>query len=150
MKDIEVRFVEEPDADRIRICVTGPADDPELRSLLDRIIREAGRKLTVFDGEGAVRALAADEIVSASVMGKLISVFTESGTYYMKTPLQNLESMLDSRSFLRISRFEIVNLRKVVRYEFDFRGLLRIELSNGTDAWVSRRNISRIRKLLSE
>ena len=152
-KDIEIGFREDPEAERIRIDVVGPERSEEVETLLDRIglaVRQAGTTLTVFDGEGAVRTLAAEEIVSTSVMGKLVSVSTETGTYYVKTPLQTLERMLDDRGFLRISRFELVNLRKVVRYEFGLRGLLRIDLANGTSTWASRRNISVIRKILSE
>ena len=56
--------------------------------------------------------------------------------------------MLDKKHFLRISRFEIVNLNKVLRYDFTLAGTLRLELAGGIETWASRRCIPAIRKRL--
>ena len=59
-----------------------------------------------------------------------------------------MEKLL-GRSFLRISRFELVNLRKVRKYDFTIIGTLRIEFKNGMGTWASRRYIPLIKERLS-
>ena len=54
-----------------------------------------------------------------------------------------------SRSFLRVSRFEIVNLKMVRKYDFTLAGTLRIEFENGMETWASRRYIPIIKERLT-
>ena len=54
-----------------------------------------------------------------------------------------------SRKFLRISRFELINLSKVKKYDFTIGGTLRIEFENGMETWASRRYIPIIRERLT-
>ena len=62
--------------------------------------------------------------------------------------MQNMEKLL-SDMFLRVSRFEIVNLARVSKYDFTVVGTLRIEFENGTETWASRRYIPLIKERLS-
>ena len=75
-------------------------------------------------------------------------IITGDGSWYTRQTLQSLENMLDKNHFLRISRFEIVNLNKVLRYDFTLAGTLRLELAGGIETWASRRCIPAIRKRL--
>ena len=75
-------------------------------------------------------------------------IVTASGVYSIKQPLQNIEKRL-GRSFLRISRFEIINLKRVRKYDFTIIGTLRIEFENGMETWASRRYIPLIKERLS-
>ena len=54
-----------------------------------------------------------------------------------------------SEKFLRVSRFEIINLDMVRKYDFTLGGTLRIELENGMETWASRRYIPLIKERLS-
>ena len=73
----------------------------------------------------------------------------ENVRYSVKRSLQSIEEMLDSRRFIRISRYEIINIAKVKQYDFTLKGALRIEFKNGLEAWASRRSIPVIRRMLS-
>ena len=48
--------------------------------------------------------------------------------------LQDIEAALNPSTFLRVSRYDIVNLQKVERFDFSVSGTLRIELQNGWEA----------------
>ena len=89
-----------------------------------------------------------EEIVFVSADGKSVRVTATSGIYCAKQSLQSIEEML-SLSFLRVSRFEIINLKKVRKYDFTLVGTLRIEFNNGMETWASRRYIPLIRQRLS-
>ena len=52
--------------------------------------------------------------------------------------------------FLRISRYEIVNLRKVKRFDFTITGTLRVEMEDDTETWASRRFIPAIKERLQK
>ena len=129
------------------MLVRAPAEDGEVAALLE-LLGAPPDTVTVFDGSGLIRALAADQIVSASVDGKLVNIVTEDGSWYTRRTLQSLEDALDARRFLRVSRYEIVNLTKVQRYDFTVAGTLRLELAGGMETWASRRCIPEIRRRL--
>ncbi|MER2235290.1 MAG: LytTR family DNA-binding domain-containing protein, partial [Candidatus Limivicinus sp.] len=88
------------------------------------------------------------EIILASVDGKSVRIITADGKWLSRQTLQSLEETLDSHTFIRISRYEIVNLRKVARYDFTISGTLRLELEGGMETWASRRCIPEIRRRL--
>ena len=55
-----------------------------------------------------------------------------------------------SDRFLRVSRFEIIDLKKVRKYDFTLGGTLRIEFDNGMETWASRRYIPLIKERLTK
>ena len=64
--------------------------------------------------------------------------------------MNEIEKKLTDKRFVRISRYEIVNLDKIIKYNFTLGGTLRLEFSSGMETWASRRNIPIIRKKLTE
>lgn len=148
MKNISVRFEPDPTLTHIDVVVRAPERDAEVEALLDRLSDRPPDTLAVFDGGGSLRALPAGEIILASVDGKLVNIVTEDGSWYTRRTLQSLEEELDERRFLRISRYELVNLDKVLRYDFTLAGTLRLELQGGMETWASRRCIPAIRRRL--
>ena len=89
-----------------------------------------------------------DEIVFVSADGKNVRIAAISGFYHAKQSLQSIEALL-SREFLRVSRFELINLSMVRKYDFTIGGTLRIEFNNGMETWASRRYIPLIKQRLS-
>lgn len=73
---------------------------------------------------------------------------TENDLYQLRLRLYELEERLDSSIFVRISNSEIVNLKKVKSLDLSFVGTICMELSNGEVSYVSRRYVSRIKKVL--
>lgn len=147
MRERKVRLELDPSLEEIEVLIRAPEEDAEVLSLFS-LLGAPPDTVTVFDGNGLVRALAADQIVSASVDGKLVNIITEDGSWYTRRTLQSLEDALDRRRFLRVSRYEIVNLTKVRRYDFTVAGTLRLELAGGMETWASRRCIPEIRRRL--
>ncbi len=148
MKKIKFRFEPDPNIDHIDVVIRASEQDEEVTALLGRLSEPAPDSFTVFDGHGNLRTLSPDSIILASVDGKLVDIITEDGCWYARQSLQSLEHTLDNKRFFRISRFEIVNLDKVLRYDFTLAGTLRLELAGGIETWASRRCIPAIRKRL--
>lgn len=79
--------------------------------------------------------------------GKVFAV-TEKGEYVLRLRLYELEARLDAKSFVRISNSEIINLKKVNHFDLSFTGTICVKLSNGEVTYVSRRYVSKIKKIL--
>ena len=148
MKQIEVRFEAAPELERIEVLIRAPEADGQVAAIQRQLSGLAPETLTVFDADELQRMIPLEDIISASVNGKLVNIVTGDGSWYTRRTLQSLEDELDSRSFMRVSRYEIVNLDKVLRYDFTLAGTLRLELAGGIETWASRRCIPLIRKRL--
>ncbi len=79
--------------------------------------------------------------------GKVFAV-TGKGEYTLRLRLYELEERLESGQFVRISNSEIINLKKVDHFDLSFTGTICVKLSNGTTTYVSRRYVSKIKKIL--
>lgn len=148
MKKIKLRFEADPSLAHIEVLFRAASQDEEVTALMEQLAGHPPDLLTVFDGYGNIRTLPEREVVLASVDGKLVNIVTENGSWYTRRSLQSLEEALDQRWFIRVSRYELVNLEKVRRYDFTLAGTLRLELAGGLETWASRRCIPLIRKRL--
>ena len=96
-------------------------------------------KVELLDPEVIVRIYAEDSKVFAQ---------TEKGSYQIRLRLYEAEERLDNSKFVRISNSEIVNLKKVRSLDLSFVGTICMELSNGEVSYVSRRYVSKIKRVL--
>ncbi len=79
--------------------------------------------------------------------GKVIAV-TGHGEYTLRLRLYEVEERLRSDIFVRISNSEIINLKKVKNFDLSIAGTISIKMADGTNSYVSRRFVAKIRKLL--
>lgn len=79
--------------------------------------------------------------------GKVFAV-TDKGDYMLRLRLYEIEERLNTHEFVRISNSEIINLKKVNNFDLSFTGTICVKLSNGTTTYVSRRYVSKIKKIL--
>ncbi len=96
-------------------------------------------KIEVIEQEDLIRVYAGS--------GKVFAV-TDKGEYTLRFRLYEIEERLNPNQFVRISNSEIINLKKVNNFDLSFTGTIRVELTNGTAAYVSRRYVSKIKKIL--
>ena len=148
MKKLKLRFEQDKTLDKIEIVVRAAEKDAQVKALLESLSKDEPVKLTVLDSGNRASVIDEKDIVFVAAEGKLVRVVTTEGIYKAKQSLQSIESIL-SRSFLRVSRFEIINLKKVRKYDFTLVGTLRVEFDNGMETWASRRYIPLIKERLS-
>ena len=104
----------------------------------------------MLDRNGCPCVIGENDIITVTADGKQVRVITTGGVYSAKQSLQNVGNLLNSRLFLRISRFELINLAKVRKYDFTIGGTLRVEFEGGMETWASRRYIPLIREKLAQ
>ena len=148
MKKINVRFEADKTIDDVEIVIRAAEKDDQIVSLIEKLSARGSVKLTLLDRNNCSCVIDEEEIVLVSADGKNVRVTASGGICCAKQSLQNIEELL-SRKFLRVSRFELINLSMVRKYDFTIGGTLRIEFSNGMETWASRRYIPLIRQRLS-
>jgi len=148
MKRVSTRFEVEEGRRNIDVLFRASEEDEQVEALMARVADPLSSLLTVRDEADAVVTLPEERVVTISVDNKKLRIAADDGTYWMKMSMQDAEAMLNPSWFLRISRYEIVNLRKVQQFDFSISGTLRIDLEDGTETWASRRFIPAIKKRL--
>ena len=79
--------------------------------------------------------------------GKVVAV-TDKGEYILRLRLYEIEKLLLTDQFIRISNSEIINLKKVNNFDLSFTGTICVKLSNGVTTYVSRRYVPKLKKIL--
>ncbi len=79
--------------------------------------------------------------------GKVFAI-TQKGEYALRLRLYEIEERLPPHQFVRISNSEIINLKKVHNFDLSFTGTICVKLANGTVTYVSRRYVSKLKKIL--
>ena len=148
MKRINVRFQKDKGRDDIDVLFTASEVDGQVAALMNKIADPISTLWKVTDSEGAQVTLAEESMVVISADNKRLKVTADDGVYWMKMTLQDIEAALNPNIFLRVSRYDIVNLQKVERFDFSISGTLRIELADGQETWASRRFIPAVRERL--
>ena len=148
MKRINVRFERVRELEDIDVVIRASERDAAVTKLMEQLADQPPDLLTVTDTDGTFLRIVTDDIISVSVRDKLTLLVTEGGSFTVRQSLQSLGDILDPGRFLRISRYELVNIDKIERYDFTVAGTLRLELSGGMETWASRRCIPALRKRL--
>lgn len=136
--------LEEPEA-----LITVPRMSEEVNKIVDYIGKLNGEP-TVISGvkDDKVEILEQGGLIRAYAEGGKVYAKTERGLYQVRLRLYELEGRLDGSIFVRISNSEIVNLKKVRSIDLSFVGTICMEMTDGEVSYVSRRYVSKIKKIL--
>ena len=130
-----------------RVEVYAPARMPEVDALLDRLTA-AEAPLLGFRDDGSAVPLEPEDVLRFYGEDKDVRVQTEKAVYTVRERLYELERRLAGRSFARVSHSEIVNLKRVTALDLSLTGTIRMTLTGGVTAYVSRRYVKKIKEVL--
>lgn len=130
-----------------KVIIVTEAVDEEIKELMQRINREYPQVLAGFHAD-TVTVLEQGQIIRVYASGGKVFAVTKDGEYTLRLRLYEMEERLDPSCFVRISNSEIVNLRRVKSFDLSYTGTIRVVLRNGDTAFVSRRYVGKIKKVL--
>ena len=98
--------------------------------------------------DGDMELLSQRDIIRVYVEARKVRICTAGGTYDSRKSLAWLETVLNPDRFIRISRFEIANIRKITRFDFSIAGTVHIIFDDGRVTWAARRYVRAIQQAL--
>ncbi len=142
---IEVKIQE--DCKEPKIIIVTDKMTEEINAILNKFSEEHPKLLAGFR-EDAVDVLEPTDVYRIFAASGKVFAETDQGEYQLKMRLYELEQWLDAYLFVRISNSEIINMKRVRRFDMSFTGTICVTLTNGTVTYVSRRYVPKIRKSL--
>ena len=122
----------------------------EVRNISSELHVMYDESLSGTDERGNRRMLRPGEIVSFYSEGQRVIALGEEERFVISSKLYELEEELTKSHFIRISKSEIVNIRKIKSLDMSISGTIRILMKNGHETYVSRRNVSKLKERLKE
>ena len=143
--EIEIKINPEYKIPKV-IVLTDKVTD-EVNAIVARLSEEVPQLISGFR-DNVLKIFEQEEIIRVySSDGKIIAV-TDEGEFFLRQRLYEMEERLDSSRFVRISNSEIIKQKKVKSFDMSFAGTICVSMSDSTVTYVSRRYVSKIKKIL--
>lgn len=142
---IEIKMNENYREPKIIIMTDKMTD--EVNDIVKKLSDEQPQLIAGFKDD-SVQVIDPSSIYRVYAQSGKVFAETSNGNYLLRLRLYEAEERLEKLSFVRISNSDIINLKKVKSFDLSFAGTICITLSNGTVTYVSRRTVSKIKKLL--
>lgn len=119
----------------------------EVTEVMKKLSEDVPKVITGFK-EDCAEVLEPENIYRFySSQGKVFAV-TDNGEYTVRTRLYEIEEQMNLPKFVRVSNSEVINLRKVRNFDLSLAGTICVKFTDGSDTYVSRRYVSKIKKIL--
>lgn len=143
--DIEIKIDPEYKLPKV-IILTDKVTD-EVNAILSRLSEEAPKVIAGFR-EDVLRIIEPDEIKRIYSSGGKVYAETDDGEYLLRQRLYEMEERLDNSRFVRISNSEIINLQRVRCFDMNLVGTICVSFTDSGTTYVSRRYVTKIKKIL--
>lgn len=130
-----------------RIIIMTDSMTEEIKSIVDKLSESIPQVISGIKDK-KLEVLEQSDIIRIYANSGKIFAITDNGEYTLRLRLYEIENKLNSNQFVRISNSEIINLKKVNNFDLSFTGTICVKLSNGETTYVSRRYVSKIKKIL--
>lgn len=119
----------------------------EVIEILEKLKNEKSQKLLGKKND-KIYFLNPNDIICFYSNEQKIFADTDEGNFEIKMKLYEIEEELKKMSFVRCSKFAIVNIEKINNIELSFGGSLIINLVNGRRETISRRYVKKVKEYL--
>ena len=115
--------------------------ESELHAMFDESLR-------AVDERGNQLLLPLVDVYSFFAEGQRVFAMDEKQRYVISKKLYELEEQYEE-SFVRISKSELVSIKKIKSLDLSLTGTIKVVMRNGYETYSSRRNIVKIRERLA-
>ena len=130
-----------------KIIILTASITEEINNIVQKLSVDNQRIIT-GSKNGKIEVLEQNDLIRIFSCNNKVFALTNNGEYLLRFRLYEMEEKLDPSQFVRISNSEIINLKKVKNFDLNFTGTICVKLINGTVTYVSRRYVSKIKKIL--
>ncbi len=143
---------------KVEIKIDSSCQEPKVIIMTDIIteeVNDAVKRLSLsspqiivgFKNEKA-KILEPSKIYRVYAANSKVYADTEEGEFLLRLRLYEVEERFDRNNFVRISNSEVMNLQKVKGFDLSFSGTICVNFTNNSVTYVSRRYVTKIRKVL--
>ena len=140
--DIDKKYKE------IQVILKSPNMDEETLEILEKL-KTRKTKYILGKIDKKIYILDINEVYIFYSENQKVFVETNECKYEVEERLYEIEENLKSTSFVRVSKFAVVNMKKVRNIDMHFNGNLTMNLINNKKENISRRYISKIKDYLN-
>lgn len=143
---------------KVEIKIDASYNEPEALIFTSSVTQEVSEAVKILSNDtrgiisgvrdGRVEILKPDELIKIYACGGKVFALSDRGEYALRLRLYELEERLKPWRFIRISNSEIINLDKTESFDLSIMGTICVRLSDKTVSYVSRRYVSKIKKIL--
>ena len=130
-----------------KIIILTASITEEINNIVQKLSVDNPRIIT-GSKNGKIEVLEQNDLIRIFSCNNKVFALTNNGEYLLRFRLYEMEEKLDPSQFVRISNSEIINLKKVKNFDLNFTGTICVKLINETVTYVSRRYVSKIKKIL--
>ena len=134
--------------DTVEILVCSNELTPQVKALVEDISAFVNEGISGTDFRGEKVMIPLRDILRFYSENQKVIARDMEGSYVVQEKLYELEERLDAGQFFRISKSEIVNLKKIKRLDMSITGTIKVILSDGTETYTSRRNVTKLKQCL--
>ena len=153
MSDLpDIKLIIDEAFEKLTVIIKNRENNEDVEGVINAIQSYANNQKPMIQAyfKGSVVMLPQRKIFRIYIVNRKILIQTSERLYEVRKNLRDLEEMLDSESFIRISQSEILNLKRVKNFDFSSTGTIEVELENGEKTYVSRRRVKEIKAALSK
>jgi DNA-binding LytR/AlgR family response regulator len=149
---LDIKLVIDKDCPKLNILITSSERNEDVEGVISAIQGYANKKIPMIPAyfKDSVVMLPQRQIIRMYIANRKVLVHTSGRVYEVRKNLKELEDLLDSERFVRISQSEIINIRKVKSFDFSSVGTIGVLLENGDSTWVARRRIKKLKAVLAK
>lgn len=106
------------------------------------------RENLIIRSDEELRMIQKSEIICAEVQDKALTIYTKSEQIVTSKSLSTLMKEMNSETFLKVSKAEMLNIQMIDRVEPSFSGNLIARMKNGRKVSISRRYVAALKERL--
>ncbi len=144
---MQIEIITDTLCKQMRVVIYTDEVNDEVNELVKRLSDDAPKVLAGFR-DNSFELLDLSEIIRVFASSGKVFAVTRDGEYSLRLRLYEIGERLKKSDFVRISKSEIINLRKVKSFDLSFTGTICVTFSDSSKSYVSRRYVSEIKKVL--
>ena len=141
---LEIRKIPENEPEMVEIRYHWITD--EIQEIVSFVKSRQGQLSATRDGQRF--EVPVMDLFYAESVDERVFLYTASDSYEIRIKLYELEDLLKSKSFLRISKSMIVNLMKISSVRPALNGRFSAVLKNGEEIIISRKYVPELKRIL--
>ncbi len=132
----------------LEVHVCNDEMNDEVKNVMGQLHTFFDSSISATDEVGNKCMISPMEVYSFYAEGQKVIAMDKDKKYVIQKKLYELEEEFGSLYFIRISKSEIVNYKKIKSLDMSLSGTIKVVMKNGYETYTSRRNVSKIKQLL--